>query len=79
MIAEITITGYSDCFRGWVHDKTWTWILDEPVGRKGRLTFVEESLIAFSLRWGRSVEGGPWELTGVGRATRIQRNGESFA
>ena len=64
--------GYSDAAKGWVRDNTWTFVFDEPVEEKARMTMVEESPDVIVFKWERSVEGGPWEVTSEGRATKIK-------
>lgn len=65
-------SGYSDAAKGWVHDDTWRFVIDEPVGRKARVTMVEESPDVIVFKWERSVEGGPWEVTSEGRTTKVR-------
>ena len=64
--------GYSDAAKGWVHDDTWTFVFDEPVGEKARMTMVEDSPDVVVFRWERSIEGGPWEVTSEGRTTKVR-------
>ena len=64
--------GYSDAAKGWVHDNTWTFLFDEPVGEKTRMTMTEESADVIAFKWEVSVEGGPWEVTSEGRSTKVR-------
>jgi hypothetical protein len=65
-------SGYSDIGRGWVQDDTWTWVFNEPVGSIRKMTIVVESKDAFSFKWERSVQGGPWTPMGEGKTTRAK-------
>jgi hypothetical protein len=65
-------SGGRDTAKGWVHDNTWTFVFDEPAGRRRRMTMVEESSTVIAFKWERSVEGGPWEVTAEGRETRVR-------
>jgi hypothetical protein len=49
--------------KGWVHGNTWTWLIDEPAGRRRRWTCVEESPTVWVIKAARSIEGGNWEET----------------
>ena len=63
--------GYNDAAKGWVHDNTWTFLFDEPVANKSRMTLIEDSG-GWNFKWESSVEGGPWEESSAGRTTRVR-------
>ena len=59
--------------KGWVHGNTWTWLFDEPAGRRARQTLVEESPTVAIFKWEVSIEGGDWEELGSEtRATKVR-------
>ena len=65
-------SGNNEFARGWVHGDTWTFLFDDPVGMMTRLIMVETSAHVVTFHWEGSVEGGPWEVTGEGRMTRVR-------
>jgi len=64
--------GFVDTAKGWLHENTWTFLFDEPVGNKRRMTMAWESMDEFSFKWERSIEGGNWEVISEGRTTRVK-------
>ena len=64
--------GSIDTAAGWLHDNTWTFLFEGLAGSRVRTTLIDESPDAFSFKWERSVEGGPWEMYLEGRMTKVR-------
>jgi hypothetical protein len=57
---------------GSVKDNMVTWVSEEVGGVRSRLTSTEESPDLIVNKWERSVDGGPWEVTGEYIARRVR-------
>jgi hypothetical protein len=64
--------GLSGSMKGWVKGNTWTFVSEEPGGTKLRCTATEESPDVTTVKWERSVDDGPWEVTSELTATRVK-------
>lgn len=68
--------GWSDFSRGWIHEKTWTWVFEDEWAsqklRRRQATLTELSPGSFTIKWERSVEGEPWRVTQEGKCTKTK-------
>jgi hypothetical protein len=68
--------GYSDFARGWVSGDTLVFVLDEAKqeGKDAReqITMILAGPTHFTFKWERSVDGGPWTVTGEGTMTKVK-------
>ncbi len=64
-------TGLVDYHIGWLGDGVWTWVQRDSAGGRFRLTQTWESPTSASFQWEESIEGGDWEPTIGGRATKV--------
>ena len=63
--------GYADSGLGWVEGDTWTFVYEGPAGTRFRMTSIV-SRDTWKYVWHRSVQGGAWEQTSEGSATRVR-------
>ena len=57
---------------GTVQDDTWTWTFEIPGAGNFRMTLIEESRDVYISVVEQSLEGGPWEIVGEERSTRVR-------
>jgi ketosteroid isomerase-like protein len=71
----IESTGFGSSARGSVEGRVWTYLFDMKVGGKPlrmRSTSVEESPTVFTWKDETATGGGPWVMTGEGRAEKVR-------
>jgi len=68
--------GWSDYAKGWLRDKTWTWVYENERTSGGKLrrkqVTCKRSPDAWTYKWERSVEGEPWRVTSEGKCTKVK-------
>ena len=68
--------GYSDFARGWVSGDTFAFVFDEVKQEtkdvRWQVTVIMVGPADYTFKWERSVEGGPWTVTGEGTATKVK-------
>jgi hypothetical protein len=67
--------GWSDYGKGWVRDKTWTWVYEKERLTKGLRRRQVTGILSedsATYKWERSVEGEPWKVTAEGKCTKAK-------
>jgi hypothetical protein len=68
--------GWMDFSKGWTSGNTWTFVYEgEHSGGKARRRQVVstfQSPTVWTYQWDRSVEGGPWVTTTVGKCSKVK-------
>lgn len=65
-------TGLIDDHIGWLGDNVWRWVQEDSAGGRYRLTQTWESPTSVSFQWDQSIDGGDWEPSLAGKATKVR-------